>query len=119
MRTPTPASTTPATRIAPVTWAEVPPWARMPAPTHTHRGAPTDERGRRAEIARHPTVDDEQKADGGDAAHQDGQLGIEPHDDGKNKGRAEHRDHVLGTQPDRPRPGQPLIRTDHFPRWRC
>src|SRR5258706_10362929 len=87
--------------------------------THWSCGHPTDERGGRAEIARHLTVDDEQEADGGDATHQDGQLWTEPHDDGEDERRAEHRDHVLGAQPDRPRPGQALIGADHLAGRRC
>jgi hypothetical protein len=71
-----------------------------------------DERRRRAEVARHLPLDDEQEADGRDPAHHDGELRVEPHDDREDEGRSEHRDHVLRAQTDGPGPGEPFVRAD-------
>jgi hypothetical protein len=69
-----------------------------------------DERGAGAQVARHLPVDDEQEDDRRDPAHHDRQVGVEPHDDREDEGRAEHGHDVLGADADRPRPGQPLVR---------
>ena len=96
-------STRPATRIAPVTSAESPPLG-------ADRGDATDERGRGAEVARHLALHDEQERDGRDAAHHDGELRVEPHDEREDEGRAEHRDDVLGAEADGLAPREPLVR---------
>ena len=87
---------------------------RVPAlrPDREHAA---DEGRRRTEVARHPAVDDQQEDDRRDAAHHDGELRVEPHDDGEDERRAEHRDHVLCAQADGARPGKPLVRADHSP----
>ena len=71
-----------------------------------------DEGEARAEIARHPAADHEEEDDGGDARKQDRDVGIEPHEDGRQHRRAEHRDHVLQAHDHRLAHRQPLVRHD-------
>ena len=80
-----------------------------PALLGVDRGGTAHERGRRAEVARDLVLHDQQEADRGDAAHHDGEVRAEPHDDREHERRTEHRDHVLGTETDRATPREPLV----------
>ncbi len=93
-------------------------------------GGRADERRTGAEVAGHLALDDEQEADRRDATHHDSQVGVQAHDQREDERRPEHRHDVLGTEPDRLAPRQPLVRRDgltggridHFPlehRRRC
>ena len=112
MSRPAIASTAPATRIAPVTFADV-------TALRADGDDAADERGGGAEVARHAAIDDQQEADRRDAAHHDRELGVETHDQREDERRAEHGHDVLCTEADRSRPGEPFVRADHIPRRGC
>jgi hypothetical protein len=69
----------------------------------------TDERGARAQVAGDLPVHDEQEDDRRDPAHHDREVGVQPHDQGEDEGRAEHGDDVLRADTDRERPREPLV----------
>ena len=72
-----------------------------------------DEGEARAQVAGHLAAGDEEEDQRADAAHEDGDVGIEPHEDGRQHRGAEHRDHVLHAHGRGLRPGQALVRRDH------
>ena len=63
------------------------------APVATSTGA--DEGEARAEIARHAPAGDDEEDQRGDAGEEDRDVRIEAHQQRRQHGRAEHRDHVL------------------------
>ena len=83
------------------------------------RRHPGDERRAGAEVARHPVRGDQQEQDRADPREQDRQVGVEPHDQGEHERRAEHRDDVLGAEPDRASPRKPLVGCDRLAGGRC
>jgi hypothetical protein len=86
--------------------------AAGPALVGVDGGCAADERRRGPEVARHLAVDDQQEADRGDAAHQDGQVRVEPHQCREHERGPEHRHDVLGTEPDGLAPREALVRRD-------
>ncbi len=76
------------------------------------RGDRGDERERRPEIARQPVAGDDQEEQGADAGEEQGRGGREAGQERHQEGGAEHRHHVLHTEADGGRPGQPLVGAD-------
>jgi hypothetical protein len=71
-----------------------------------------DEGEGRADITRDLAADGDKEDQRADATHQDGDVGIEAHQQGPQHGGAEHRHHMLDTQRHGLRPRQPLVRRD-------
>jgi len=71
-----------------------------------------DEGEARTQVAGHLAAGDEEEHQGADPAHEDGDVGVESHEDGREHGGAEHCDHVLHAHGRGLRPGQPLVRPD-------
>ena len=88
---------------------------RRVAACRVDRGRHTHEGGRRSEIAGHAVFHDEQEDQRRDAAHHHRELRIEPHQQRENERGAEHRDDVLGAEPDRASPTEPFSRGYHRP----
>jgi hypothetical protein len=89
----------------------VPRWRLLGA----DRGDGADEGCRRPEIGGDLSVDDEQEDDRRDAAHHDRELRVEPHEQREDEGRAEHRDDMLGAEPDGLAPAEALVGSDDSP----
>lgn len=102
-------SATPTTKTAPVTTALSPPCG-PDRRGHAHEGERT------AEIAGHPAARGEQEDGRRDAGHHDREVRVQPHEHRGDERSAEHRNHVLGAEPERTGPGEPLIGPDHGPR---
>src|SRR5699024_3277098 len=89
-----------------------------PAERRAHRvrldggGDGGDEGEGGAEIAGHLVGGDDQEQQGAEAAEQQRRRGWEPGQQRHQEGCAEHRHDVLGTDPDRQRPGQALFGLD-------
>ncbi|OLE27931.1 MAG: hypothetical protein AUG49_03855 [Catenulispora sp. 13_1_20CM_3_70_7] len=83
------------------------------------RGHTADEARRGAQVAGDLVLDDQQEADRGDAAHHDGQLWVQAHDQREDEGGAEHGDHVLRAEAHGAGPGQAFVGTDDRARWWC
>ena len=73
----------------------------------------TDESEARAQVTRHPPTCDQEKDQGADAAHEDGNVRIETHQDRGQHGRTEHGDHMLYAHHGSHRPGQTLVGCNH------
>jgi hypothetical protein len=71
-----------------------------------------DEGEGRAEIARDPPARHREEDQRADAAHQDGEVGVEAHQPRRQNGGAEHRHDMLQAERDGLRPGQPFLRRD-------
>ncbi|MDG5974180.1 outer membrane receptor protein [Hydrogenophaga taeniospiralis CCUG 15921] len=65
-----------------------------------------------AEVARHLAAGHDEEDQRADAAHEDGDVGVEAHQDGGEHGGAEHGDQVLHAHHGRLRPGQALVGAD-------
>jgi hypothetical protein len=72
-----------------------------------------DEGKGRSQVTRHLTTDQDEEDQRADAAHQDRDIGIEPHQERRQHRCAEHRDHMLHAERCRLRPGQALVGRDH------
>ena len=65
-----------------------------------------------AEVARHPSADDEKEDERADAAHEDRHVGVKSHEQRSKDGGAEHGDDVLHAECGHLRGREALIRTD-------
>ena len=102
-------SATPTTKTAPGDDGTVP--ATGPDRRgHAHEGERT------AEIAGHPAARGEQEDGRRDTGHHDREVRVQPHEHRGDERSAEHRNHVLGAEPERTGPGEPLVGPDHGPR---
>ena len=80
-----------------------------------HRGGDRGDEGeRRAEVARHPARREEEEEHRADAGEEERRRRREAGQERDEERRAEHRDDVLGADPDRARPAEPLLGCDHL-----